>query len=168
MNDQELKRLLRRWGSVFGVKPPPEWDEDTSEGTSGSTHALLRSVRAASKTEARRTRKRQFINAAGQEEEEEAPENVCFGRDTRGGAKPMFIPPDAEAVEIACLELHRIDRVRATVLRMEYCAGRIGLSEKAQLAGKALELRIKRSRFRYELGLAHAWMAGRLSSRVAA
>lgn len=168
MTDVEVKRLLRRWGSAFGVKPPPEWDEDTSEGTSGSTHALLRSVRAASKAESRRTRKRIFVNKAGQEEEEEAPENICYGRDSRGGAKPMFIPPDAEAVEIAFLELHRIDRVRATVLRMEYCAGRIGRREKAKQAGQALGHSVTLRRFRYELDFAHAWMGGRLSGRKVA
>lgn len=168
MTETELRTMLRAWGRAFGPAPAKEWDEDSSEDLAGDTHVLMRAARVGTRTEPKRRKTRSYRAADGKTAFEPAPANVCYGKQSKSGSKPMWINPVAEQVEVAVLQLYATDRVKSIVLRMEYCAGRIGRSEKAVLASNALDLRITTRRYRHELELAHAYLMGRFSNARAA
>lgn len=168
MTHDELKRLLRHWGRSFGPAPTSEWDEDSSGDLGGSTHVLLRVVRVGTRKDAVATKTRSFVGSDGALRTEKAPENICYGVQSRGGPKPITMSPDAEAVELAWFDLYRKEPIRALVLRMEYCGFRAPQKERAAWVGRAAETRITTRRYRHELDMAHVWMDGAMSGRRAA
>lgn len=164
MTNAELDEMLRRWARAFGVRPPPEWDEDASDDLAGSTHVLLRAVRVGTRSRKRRRRLRTYTTKDGSVGVEPAPESFCYGKESQGGARPMHIDPVAEAVDVALLELYRVDPMQSVVLKIEYGTGRRRRKERVHDAGEKLGERITAHRYRHELELGRAWLLGRFSS----
>lgn len=164
----DLKVYLRQWGRVMGVRRGPEWDGEYSGELAGQTHVLLRAVRAETKVTPRGRRRRSYMGADGKHRSEPAPENICYGTESRGGTKPMTLDPVVELVDVAVLELHRWKKSAGVVVRLEYCAGPIGQKAKAHTASEILGERMTARQYRRELETAHVWLSGRLPTRLIA
>lgn len=167
MTYADLNEMLRRWSRAFGVRPPPEWDEETSDDLAGSTHVLLRAVRVGTRAQKRRRKTRTYTAADGTVNVEPAPESVCYGKESQGGAKPMHIDPVADAVDLALLELYRVEPMQSVILKIEY--GTPGRRKDRVIdAGARLGQKITGHRYRHELELGRAWLLGRFSNATRA
>lgn len=163
MDATQLEQLLRKWGRVFGPAPAAEWDEDDSGGSGGLTQDLLRKLRVGlAAVGAEPVLGETVVRAAGTRDVVRT-HFTAKGRESQGGTRVWTPDPEAERVECAALRLYRYNRLQGVVLRFEYCyRGRH--SEKAQLVATCLEMPdLKVRRYRQELDIARAWMAGALA-----
>lgn len=162
MDRVELERLLRKWGRWFGQLPPREWDEDSSQGVGMLTGVLLQRMRvgvAAVGVEpvlAERT-----IRGPHGEAVTIRQAFTAKGKQSEGGERPWLPDLEAEGVEVAALHLYRYDRMRAVVLRCDYCLYGPRREVKLPVAQKCLDFpKLGMRRYRMELDLAKEWMAG--------
>jgi hypothetical protein len=172
MKPEELESLLRLWGRVFGTAPPREWDEDTSEGAAGATSSLLGKLHVGIGSRTLQIRKPVvWINPETGAVVRQWRQLTARGKETRRVHAPIWNPnPEAERVELAALDLYRIDRLRGVVIRMEYCLRGARQRDKARFVGACEGVeRITLRRYRHELDFGRAWMGGRLfGNKVAA
>jgi hypothetical protein len=166
----EIEALLRKWGRVFGTDPPREWDEDETEEASGGAATVISrlhlSVGIGSRT--LRTPRPVWIDPKTGAVVPEWRRLTARGKETRSHRESSWNPdPDAERVELAALDLYRLDRLRGVVLRVEYCLRGARQRDKARFVGgcEGVE-RISLRRYRHELDIARPWIAGRLFGRV--
>lgn len=172
-NTDELELVLRRWGRVFGERPPSEWEEEVSPYPQPLAQAMEFAPGGKDKRRADfrdgRGRRAIMANTAGlvtqQTPDVIAPgwaADPIRGSQTRGIGRPWHPDPVAEVVELAALALHRFDVWKGVCLRLEYCA-RGFQADKAVRAGVILGRTIKTRRYRIELDMAKVWMAGKLT-----
>jgi hypothetical protein len=173
-NRDDLEFVLRRWGRVFGERPPSEWEEETSPYPQPLAQAMEFAPGSRDKRRAQfrdgRGRRAILAQAAGLRTKDTpdvlAPgwaADPIRGHQTRGIGRPWHPDPIAEVVELAALDLHAFDPWQGVCLRLEYCA-RGFQADKAVRAGLILERTIKLRRYRQELDMAKGWMAGHLRS----
>lgn len=181
MDAKELDSLLRHWGRVFGEKPPKEWDEDESGSEMGQTHALVQAMRVDGKSnllldtalaKLRDRLKRARIKTAKltskHDPRELMAEHRCFGFQSRGGPKPMYVDPAADWVDRVAIELDRHDHTQGVVLRYEYCT-RGRHRDKLGEVQKVLQApRMSLRQYRMALDYARVWMNGALSIKKSA
>jgi hypothetical protein len=141
--DEALEGMLRTWGRVYGPPPPDEWAEDSSLGAGALTGCLIEFMRV------------------GIVYGRESDKLTARGRESQGGAKPMKAHPVADQIDHLCVALYAENRIRAVVLRANYCI-RGPRAEKLPWVSKAVNQRISRRRYCTELDAARDWMGGRL------
>lgn len=169
----ELELVLRRWGRVFGERPPSEWAEEISPYPQPLAQAM--EFAPGGKDKRRATfrdghGRRSIMATAAGLRTDQRPDVIApgwaadpiRGSQTRGVGRPWHPDPVAEAVETAALRLHRFDPWKGVCLRLEYCA-RGFQADKAERAGRILERPIKLRRYRQEVDMAKVWMAGNLA-----
>lgn len=176
MNADELERLLRRWGRVFGTAPPREWDEDSSGSLGALTSVLMSRMHVGIGSQAGEKQKRPvWIDP---ETGAVIPNYIpgvrritARGKESASTMRPWNPDTDAEFVELAALDLYRYDRMRGVVIRLEYCCRGHRQKDKAAWVGacEGIDERITLRRYRHELDFARQWMAGRLfGTKIAA
>lgn len=181
MQADELENLLRRWGRVFGEPPPSEWDEESSGTETGQTHALVQAARADGKSvlklnttlsklrdKLRKQRREQILGEKLKkgygDPRELLEEHRCYGFESRGGKKPMYIDPVADWVDRTAVQLYENDQTLAVVLRIEYCTRGNRAEVKLPKVRKILGMpTMKLRRYRLELEAAKDWMMRKLS-----
>jgi hypothetical protein len=178
MQADDLERLLRHWGRIYGWPPPDEWDEDDSEGLQGQTHALVAAMRVDGRVQLkldtqlaklRDKLKRRASQALRKTDDFRDPrelheEHRCYGSESRGGAKPMKVHPEADHVDRVVVQLYTFNPVQGVIIRIEYCTRGLRHRDKAAMAGRILDnphLTLRQ----YRLYLEHAriWMLGAMS-----
>ena len=126
-HEDELERLLRKWGRVFGPPPPSEWDEESSGGAGALTSIAMQIVRVG-------------VAAIKPEPFGEGMGYTAKGKPSEGGSSRWQPDLEADAVEQAWLQVYREDKLQGVVIRMHYCL-RGRLREKLPLIRDAAEVR---------------------------
>lgn len=178
MQADELDRLLRHWGRIYGWPRPDEWDEDESAVLDGRPHPLVAAQRVDGRSCLKldtqlaqlRMRLRRRARAAARKQDDHrdwreiTEEHRCYGAESRGGAKPSKVHPDADWVDRTALLLWNTSPVQGVILRIEYCT-RGRQREKLPRAGAILDNpHLKLRYYRDQLALAKTWMHGALSA----
>lgn len=174
MQADELERLLRHWGRVYGWPKPDEWDEDDSGGLQGQTHVLVAALRSDGKvalkldTELAKLRDRLRRKARAQarrtdefhDPRELQVEHRCYGAESRGGPKPMKAHPEADHVDHLVVRLFGIRPVQGVIIRAEYCT-RGRQRDKCRRAGAVLDNpHLTLRQYRLQLSEARNWLHG--------
>ena len=126
-HDDELERLLRKWGRVFGPPPPSEWDEESSDGAGALTSIAMQIVRVG-------------VAAIKPEPFGEGMGYTAKGKPSEGGASRWQPDLEADAVEQAWLQVYRSDRLQGVVMKFYFCA-RGPLKSKLPVIREAAEIR---------------------------
>lgn len=178
MQSDQVERLLRHWGRVYGWGKPDEWDEDETQELGGKPHPLVAAQRIDGRSElkmagelaALRRRLRRRAQAQARKTDtfhdprELAAEHVCYGVESRGGVKPMKKHPDADWVDSLVLRMYQDYPVQAVIIRIEYCTY-ARHKAKAAWAGQLLDNpHLKLKYYRDQLAMARVWMAGAMSA----
>lgn len=149
--------LLRLWGHYYGEHKPREWDEDRSFGP----HPIATAMEyAGGECEVARHRSRDVRRMRGVPTWGYDPVSAHETRSRRVSTSDD-IPPFVQRVQNEAVALHRIDTLRGTVLRMEFCTRGPQADKAAQMVrfGMSISLRQYREALAYSLG----WMESRLS-----
>lgn len=163
MTADQLERALRDWGHWYGERRQAEWQEGEEDVLiGGSVHPIARAM--------------EFAGGSGIPVGRAAASMARLRNTPAWGFDPLVctetrshristaddIPQNAQKVQSAVLILYKIEPLRSTCLRLNYCT--FGSHHhKAQMASEMSGLPIKLKRFRDELLLARIWMMGRLS-----
>jgi hypothetical protein len=157
----DLEKMLRAWGHYYGEKKPREWDESGEDPSSLTrSHPISRAMEfsggeaTVSGRSARGMRKLRGTPTWGFDP------ILCRETRTHRIAVPDDIPPHVARVQTFALELYRIDTLRGSVLRWEYCKRGAQAEKAAALTaiGLACGLRV----YRESLSFARGWIGARL------
>lgn len=157
---QDLEDFLRRWGRVYGQRPPTEWDLPTSLTPSPSAAAMNR----APASEMGRARRLGLLDHVNTGEKSPAPnwhQYAVTCSETRTPRGEPVHDEFADRIEREAIRLYRFSALLGVVLRVNYCM-RGTHAEKAEWAGTILGTGLTRNRYRDELDKARAWMSGAL------
>lgn len=178
MTTDELEKLLRAWGHVFGERR----ERAEEERDAPAVHPIAVGMTFALKTRGAVIRARTSMHRAGQDRRKlmaVAAGGATVGvrvvpaayvdpipctetRTGRSEARDWPVPPQVARVERAALDLAKVSDFRARCLRLHYCA--LGSHEdKVLRLGIALGEDVKIKRFRDELAYSRVWMHGRLA-----
>lgn len=178
MQADELERLLRHWGRIYGWPKPDEWDEDDSGGLQGQTHVLLAAMRSdgrsalkldTSLAKLRDRLNRRARNQARKTDDFHDPREVmeehrCYGAESRGGVKPMRSHPEADHVDHLVVQLYTHNPVQGVIIRVEYCT-RGRHRDKTARAGAVLDNpHLSLRQYRMYLEHARIWLLGAMTA----
>lgn len=160
MKTPDLETLLRAWGRYYGERAPKEWDEGEDESQLTISHPLARAMEFAGGHEpislraARGMRKIRGTPTWGFDPV------ACAETRTHRISTPDDVPPTVQRVQRAALELYRMDTMRGTVLRFEYCKRGRQADKCGALSALGFPMGLRM--YREALANAKGWMEGRL------
>lgn len=162
-DNDPLEAMLRLWGRYYGERAPTEWDESGDDPASlTANHPIARAMEFAGGDETVPQRSAFAMRRVRKVPTWGFDPVVCTETRSRRIATPEDMPRVVQRVQAAALELYRIDTMRGTVLRFEYCKRGRQIEKAAALAvvGLPTGLRI----YRESLSFARGWMGARLIS----
>ena len=158
----ELESRLISWGYWFGPLPAPEWDEDSSLGVGVLMQRAIEKARVSIAP----ILDEPAIHGRWKREDGaryfEPQRWTAKGKPSESGQRVWNPDPEADEVERAVLQLHRINHLRAVCLRGHYCI-RQGRKEGARWATVHAEVPVTVRRYRAEIELARMWVGGQLA-----
>lgn len=171
MDSQAFEELLRRWGRIFGEAPPPEWEEEgrASMPMQATAHPIAVAMEYAPGKAGKAVSvayKRQV--RPGERSWSRDPITCTESRHYGGalyfsGASSARISPEVARVEVAVMDLYRINTLRGLVMRGNYCR-RGGQAEQVEwINGLDRGISLKLRTFREELAHARTWVHARIA-----
>jgi hypothetical protein len=157
-----LEDMLRAWGHFYGEGKPKEWDEAADDPSAMTiSHPIARAMDFAGGDESPSGRSARAMKRIRKSPTWGFDPVVCTETRSFRIATNDDIPQIVQRVQRAALELYRIDTMRGTVLRFEYCKRGRQIEKAAMMATVGLSCGVRQ--YRESLQFAKGWMDARLS-----